>query len=613
MNKSSFELFPFNADNLAKALTLPNIFIFRPIKEKQRFDYLHKYLLEKKGLGAKTIVVELEYNSPAFAEDYGNYYADCFRNYPKTGKRIHFFQKEFPETTFRQMILSSPENDTDEYKGLWESYLGFIVLKPLPAGIIGTTVLKPYGNLEGRSYTVLRNYDIHIFGRVVTIRSLCYEEQDGIIGSCATTALLFAFHKTNDLFNTPIPAPSQITMSAGVDAQHSGKIFPSNGLEIPQICRAIGKIGLVAEVRNSTKPIQENSWLKAFCYAYLRMGLPVLLGIEIEGRGQHLVTLTGYRLSVTSAEENSKTNVLKDLQLRSNRISKLYAHDDQVGPFSRLEFDAAKPKYQFRTSWWSEFPKDSLDYQKGYVVLDANARAIIVPITDKINVSFEDILTATFTTKYILKEALSSEFEWDIFLNESHAYKAEIRDELPTIKPLRQASENILFCPLPKYIWIAKAYQKGQLVFDMIFDATDLKFALYPYISHIYNQSFYATLSSDLKKRMGLFNERSGMIGTKDEYYGDWYYEDSIYNDLIQKPELSDTEKSSLIAKVKKLSITTEDIFELNSKTSVLRNRKKRTPAGKHEDKASDQIQRTLEKKFEIPMDLLNNLKNGLK
>ena len=73
---------------------------------------------------------------------------------------------------------------------------------------------------------------------------------------------------------------------------------------------------------------------KGFIYAYLRLGLAILLFLLLDGREDqgHLTTATGYHLATTSILPT------KDLSLTSNALNWLYAHADQMRPFARYGF-----------------------------------------------------------------------------------------------------------------------------------------------------------------------------------------------------------------------------------------------------------------------------------
>jgi hypothetical protein len=127
-------------------------FVPQDIKPLAHFRYFANYLFyDDNGLNVKTIVVEEDYTCLTFLEDYVNYYAKCYTKYGKSCKRIHLFGEDFGKRTFQKMLYFEGEKQNcklskneKQYSKLWKSYLGCIVIKPLPKGIIGVTYLKTY-------------------------------------------------------------------------------------------------------------------------------------------------------------------------------------------------------------------------------------------------------------------------------------------------------------------------------------------------------------------------------------------------------------------------------------------------------------------------------------
>lgn len=490
---------------LIEALTLPEHTNTDKNKKKSHIRYFYNYLFnDPNGLQAKLILIEYEYTSKAYLSDYMNYYANCYRDYPKRCRRVHFFSKTFDKKQFINMVTGKDAL----YEADWSSYLGYIVVKPLPTGIIGTTLLSTYGAKAKRHFSALRPCHINLFGKNLVLQTLPYQEQDGIVGTCASSALWFTFQKTCQLFNSLSPNPSEITISAGFDSNHTGKTFPSSGLEISQICKAVLSAGLVSELRILNMTQQTSKYLKSFVYAYLKMGIPVLLGLKLEGewRDLHLVAVNGYRLGVPPPQKER----YKDLSLASDDITRFYAHDDQVGPFARLVFmdENTEPLYQFKTSWWRDADTEDM--------LMAKAYCAIVPLPASIKVTFDDIEAeiANFevTLRTHLELAATDQIRWDIYLSENNGYKKEIRDYLsgndrPGVDP---EAGGILFELLPQYIWVAKAFLRTPaadfLLFDLVYDAIDVNYKSSPYSATIYDETFKrAMIKSGIADEINIF------------------------------------------------------------------------------------------------------------
>ena len=140
-----------------------------------------------KDLEAKTIVIEPEYISKDYLHDYTSYYSLCYKEYPKVCSRVHFFSLDFNKRDFEILINNgSPSVD------IRNSYLGFIVVRPIPNTVIGFTVLKPYVHSTGfnqRNFWGLKKYPVHLFGIKLEVESLAFQEQDSVVSACATAAI----------------------------------------------------------------------------------------------------------------------------------------------------------------------------------------------------------------------------------------------------------------------------------------------------------------------------------------------------------------------------------------------------------------------------------------
>lgn len=476
LNKNSHIVFPYNKDNLAIALS--NAFMSPEQIEKTKwmsFNYFLDYFDKEKGLNAKTIVVEYNYISTSYLHDFATYYSLCFNNYEKFCKRVHFFDFEFSPKQFNSAIL----NNKSKYNKIWDHYLGYIVVKPLPKTIIGPTLLKTFSSNEKKiRHFAVKPYKINLFGKQVIIETLAYQEQDTVVSACATTSLWSAFHKTSYDFNTHIPTPSEITSSAGNLFENSGRTFPNHGLDLYQIGNAIESIGLVSELRNQKTVLSDINYIKSFIYAHNRAGFPVMLGINLEGDG-HLITITGYR---EPAIVNSSNSTIPTFF--SHSIERFYAHDDQIGPFSRIGFEGAN----IITGWPND--KSFTSLKKAEII------CIIVPIYHKIRITYEEIYSKVNPINLFISKSTNKNFHWNIYLQYSNVYKENVRKKG---KEFNLIKRKIQFMNLPKYIWIAKLFIEGTLSLEMVFDATDIESGFYCLALNIYDVETKNFLSPVIK------------------------------------------------------------------------------------------------------------------
>lgn len=300
-----------------------------------------------------------------------------------------------------------------------------------------------------------------------------------------------ALHKTAFQFQTALPSPYHFTATARNLFYRQGRTFPSTGLDLTQIGEAIQAVGLVAELHTYR---QDHEWgaapgadvafrmqeqllgAKGFIYAYLRLGLPVLLFLLLDGRGDqgHLITVTGYRLAATSVLPT------KDLSLASDALDRLYAHDDQMGPFACYSFTEAG---QLLTPWPAAADWETAERWEAHRV--ASLYRVFVPLAADIRITYEQVFRQVGLFEQIFTDTIRerADIVWDIYLNYSNDYKDEVRRLRPVEgEPLRR----ILVSALPKYVWVARAGLQKDPILELVFDATDLHTGFYCLLVNVF-------------------------------------------------------------------------------------------------------------------------------
>jgi hypothetical protein len=440
------------------------------VGKKFRTRYFEEYFGK---VNPKTIVIETPYIDRDFLEDFAAYYVRCFSDYKRKCARLHFFNS----VVTRKDLHGALDGAESNARALQKGYLGFIVLKPLPQTFIGRTCLVTYPEREGRTFPIVRTYEANLCGIALRVRALAYQEQDRVAAACATSALWSVFHGTGKLFQHYIPSPVEITKAANVAVSHSSRSLPSQGLNPNQMAAAMRAVGLDPFSVNAS----DEHILKSTVYAYLRGHVPILLGIKLFEKdksgyvfdGNHAVALTGYRLKKQKAIPSGKTGFL----LRAARVDKIYAHDDQVGPYARMQFDGCCVDYK-----GEKFMSAATSWPDRAGKLD-NVRAVptlmLVPLYHKIRIPFEVIhdLAVRFDSLIELlrpfaRAVLPERVEWDIFLTTVNEYKSSL---LKSSKPSFLYRRAVLQENMPRFLWRATACLGQDALFDLLFDATDIE------------------------------------------------------------------------------------------------------------------------------------------
>lgn len=414
-------------------------------------------------LSAKTMVVENHYVDQHYLDDFAGYYVGCFNEYERFCIRIHFFDQVFSSENFENLLAGGVTSITEE--SMQDSYLGFVVVKPLPATIIGRTCLRTYPTGQ-RQFPITRDYHACLFGIDLTVRSIAFQEQDTVAAACATSALWSAFHCTGSVFHHYIPSPVEITKASKVGSAELTRLLPSKGLSYSELAQGIRAVGLEALI----VPSEANQRvLSSTLYAYLKAKIPIVLGVQLLNKkvvGLHAVTVTGFSL-----EEDFQFEGDDGFRLRSDRMNKLYAHDDQVGPFARMSFDQVEVSDKtiliLNTSFGGVGTHVAVP-QLMVIPVDKNIRIPFDTICDTVR-EFNESLTGLRAADLL---PLNGSVEWDIYLSSVNDFKRATfsRDDLS-----RELKTSILLKSLPKFIWVAVAYIGGAPAYELIFDSTDIE------------------------------------------------------------------------------------------------------------------------------------------
>lgn len=404
------------------------------------------------------MLVEHRYVDRDYLEDFAAYYVSCFRPYERFCQRLHFFDELFTQAEVEELLEIGNVDVAARFRA---SYLGFIVLRPLPVAVVGRTCLRTYPEEGKRHYPITREYSVSLFGLALGVRTLAFQEQDRVAAACATSALWSTFHGTGMRFQHPIPSPVQITRQATERGLLSGRVLPSHGLTLEQMVDAVKSVGLEPELL----PVTSQQQLQECVYAYLQAAIPLMLvgRLRDEGaehaRGLHAVAVTGYGMDCSS---RSSAGLFKSM---AHSMDRLYCHDDQVGPFARMVFDGGT---RLRTSW-------SLG---GSCVVHFEPTHLLVPLYHKVRLPFEQVLKDVrgFDRfgRFLVESGLSSypgDLEWDIALCSVNDYKSRIQNELAGGKYRRGTLE----ASMPRFFWRARALSGEAPMIDLLFDATDIE------------------------------------------------------------------------------------------------------------------------------------------
>lgn len=459
------------------------------IREKYHFKFFKRYFEKEEGLAVKFIVPEWNYVSRDYLSDYNSYYSTCFEGYPKTCTRLHFFSYRSDDieafSADIHTVVIEGTKKSPVHQEFWDKhYLGYMVIKPIPGNFIGFTLLKHFNYNSTcltfkptRDYWGTKKYKVHIFGNEVEIDSLAFQEQDTSVSACATIAIWCMLQRAAEDYYVILKSPSEITTDAGPNFD-GNRLMPNNGLTLPSMATAIAKNNLETETRHRNNHTygEFNYYLKKIVYAYAPLKIPLIFLIEVPDKNGdevgHAVAICGHNFEPWSYLEQ---HTLERLQYKkyphdrmifnADRVTKLYAHDDQWGPFSRFELTDG----HIMESSWTRYT-DNIGVTK--------ARAVMACIYPKLRVSYDWIEKIVSSLNTVLMDGLEAVFAnivWDIRVHLSEDFKQTIQGSRNLDAGSDQRIKlHLLTSHFPKYIWVVTLFVHDQAMMHLIYDGTGL-------------------------------------------------------------------------------------------------------------------------------------------
>jgi hypothetical protein len=427
-------------------------------------NYLASYLSHEDA-GAKTIVAEAPYVDRHYLEEYTGYYSTVLHPPPTKTTRLHVFAHAFTESDFRQSFIAQ---DMAFVERLQDSYLGFIVVRPLPSAPIGRTILRPYRGAEEREYGPrFAPNRVHLAGLELLLDGVPFQQQDQGVGACATTAVWSALARVMRADGLRTCTPLAVTEAA---TRHvlSGRAFPAvGGHELAQSLSAVREFGYAPHV---LKPGKEHDIFLLALKCYVASGIPVILRIadpRIKSADGHALTVVGYREDRDS-DRTIRVRITESHVVTSAPFSRIYVHDDRLGPYARMVLGSEGSDVSIKV--WP--------YEKGFEPFEALANVwhAIVPLYPKIRLTAEDMVGIAGSLLPLVKSCVPTErrdaLRVDLRFALAGRYLRHLASRQMDRDRLYQFISNASFS---RYIGIIRFSVSNEWLADVVVDTTDIR------------------------------------------------------------------------------------------------------------------------------------------
>jgi hypothetical protein len=458
--------------------------------------YARSYLFD---LDCRVIVEEPYYFDHDYLAEFGAFYGTSARGYTNVCRRLTLFDVKVTDVpTFRRHFEAALSGDQSAAAILQAAFLGFVVLRPIPAAPFGRTVLRSYPPKPGvldRVMEPCRDYTIHLAGMPLVVRGVAWQQQDRGVSACATIALWTMLHSSAFHERHALPTTVSITLAAHKTASLGSRVFPSDGLLIEQILEAIKEHQLSPIVMEGDKTLPTGA--KVFtkerfcgsCAALLRSGYPVLIsGIR---NGGHAVCAVGFR-PMQRAKIAPGSSGLED-----SNFEHVYIHDDNLGASVRfkVEEDAATGAVNLVPDAPSPGPRGPRPVVDPCVgVAPLVPRSIVVAVHREVRVEPDKIHAEALERAELLSYALqAASFGEGVSVAPRFVLLSRyLNEELRTVvAPKDLARVRLTLCedvaPMSYHVAVARFGLPGVALMDVIFDTTDSELNCAPFAHVVFS------------------------------------------------------------------------------------------------------------------------------
>jgi hypothetical protein len=481
--------------------------------------YLRSYLWD---LDCQIIVEEPYYFDYDYLAEFGAFYGASARGYDNVCRRLTLFNSKVVDVeTFTKHFEAALAGEKAAAELLNDAFLGFVVLRPIPAAPFGRTVLGLYPaekpDALDRVTEPCREYRIHLAGLPLVVKGLAWQQQDRGVSACATIALWTMLHSSALHERYALPTTVSITLAAHKTASLGSRVFPSDGLHITQILEAIKEHQLSPIVMEGD--LEDAKGDKVFskerfcgtCAALLRSGYPVLIS-GTRSRG-HAVCAMGFR-PVERAQIPAGSGGLED-----SDFEHIYIHDDNLGAAVRFKIEEDAGAVRLVADAPRPGPRGPRPVRDPCIGVEPLVpRSIVVAVHREVRVEPDTIHAEALERADLLAFALQEAgFGEGVSVAPKfvrlHRYLGE---ELRTVvAPKDLARVKRALCervsPMSYHVAVARFGRSGEPLMDVIFDTTDSELNCAPFARVIFSpiaDSLLEAITIDEPQRTQSFGVR---------------------------------------------------------------------------------------------------------
>ncbi|MFC2027878.1 hypothetical protein ACFLU3_04245 [Chloroflexota bacterium] len=418
----------------------------------------------------KSVIVEREYIDKEFASCYGRFYYRLFMNIPKRCTRLHFFSE-----TIRRIDLANVEST--------DSYLGYVVVRPISVMPVGRTVLSPEITSRSDEFVLTQStHEVNLAGSRLFVDGMSFIQQDGRVAACASAAAWMATDYLSQKYSLQSKSTIEITeLATGYDFPRF-RSTPGRGLTIPEISKSFTAMGYSPQTYDHPWPREARQTI----YSCVESKIPAILALSFP-EGHHSMVAIGHSFRSPKDPQLRKVDGKRKLTYYDNTewVPEFIVHDDQGGLYGKLRIlpledyvkddkltiDTGKlplpPGVESNTNEVHcpievEFSYcDSKFVQSRGEKRIGNLFAIIAPLPPRVSLLPEDAMRKGYELLVVVNSLYKSPnlsgLVLRTYLESANNYKRSLMDRTDMSDWLRKFYRGK---PMSKYIWITEISNK---------------------------------------------------------------------------------------------------------------------------------------------------------
>lgn len=372
--------------------------------------------------GANAVAVEPNYVDLDWRSELTAFYSKSFCSYPSFTDRLHFLSVD---------TLTDSKKLADQLSSSSTRYIGYSVMRPLKWAPVGRTMLAPPKTLKDRVQCVATDV-VHLNGITFPVTGAPFISQDSQLTRCAHAVAWQVAYLHHLRFGSNRTTSSSMVESAALDVSEARHI-PSTGLMRSQLGRVLRRAGIGPVVYNTASLPGDGETVGSLLSRYVSAGFPV-----IAANDRHSVLVIG-QYGKTGAHE-------------------YVFHDDERGPYidtSTSSVDAARP--------WTRLV---VPVQPKLYVPGEQAEAVahwmltsVAPLPD----SSQTLRSLARRFKDSGKQGRLRTFPMESIRYKELLGRRGLPDDL--VAAVRTK-------PMPRWVWITEVTARGELISELVIDAT---------------------------------------------------------------------------------------------------------------------------------------------